>query len=173
MPGLGCLWNRLRLERWADGALSAAGTRFVTAHLNRCSTCHAEADRLTRLRTLVRSVALDPAEPDWSGFWPGVRARILSETPRPIRDAWWLPLWKPVWGHPRLAAGGLVVAALAALFVVWPGSNGQVPQASAAPVVVQDVWAPHPAQSVMVYSSPEEDVTVIWVFSSAAEDDES
>jgi hypothetical protein len=43
----------------------------------------------------------------------------------------------------------------------------------AAPVVVQDVSSADPDRSVMVYSSPDDDVTVIWVFNPGEQDEQS
>jgi hypothetical protein len=125
--------------------------------------------RLDRLRRLVRSAEV-PVDPDWSGFWPAVRLRIASEAPRPVREAWWLPFWKPVWGHPRVAMGSLAVSSLAAALVLWPSAPLTVPRA---PVVVQDVSTTDPNRSVMVYSNPDDDVTVIWVFNPEEQDDRS
>jgi hypothetical protein len=125
--------------------------------------------RLDRLRRLVRSAEV-PVDPDWSGFWPAVRLRIASEAPRPVREAWWLPFWKPVWGHPRVAMGSLAVSSLAAALVLWPSAPVTVPRA---PVVVQDVSTTDPNRSVMVYSNPDDDVTVIWVFNPEEQDDRS
>jgi hypothetical protein len=111
------------------------------------------------------------ADPGWSGFWPSVRARIPRQTPHPVRESWWLPFWKPVWGHPRVALGSVVVSTLAAALVLWP--SPQATKAVAAPVQVQDVSTADPDRSVMVYSSPDDDVTVIWVFNPAEQDEQS
>ncbi|HEV8438883.1 MAG TPA: hypothetical protein VGT40_12370 [Methylomirabilota bacterium] len=115
----------------------------------------------------------EPSEPDWSGFWPAVRAGIAREKSRPIRDPWWLPLWKPFWGHPRLALGGVMAGVLALIFSVWPGNDGQIPAAWAGPVVVQDVGTTDPDRSVMVYSTSDHTLTVIWLFSAEGSTEES
>lgn len=165
MLRLGCWWNRSRLGAYADGALeSGAQQRRVAAHLDRCISCHHESDRLARLRLLTRSIAAGVEEPDWSGFWPAIQARIAREAPRPIRDSWWLPAWKPFWGHPRISIAGAMAAGLLLTFGFWPGSE-DIPVASAVPVVVQDVGTEDADGSVMVYSRPG-DVTVIWLFGS-------
>jgi hypothetical protein len=109
------------------------------------------------------------ADPEWAGFWPAVRVRIASEAPRPVRESWWLPYWKPVWGHPRVALGSLMVSSLALGLMLWPGAPGTL----AAPVTVQEVSSADPDRSVMVYSSPDDDVTVIWVFNPAEQDEQS
>jgi hypothetical protein len=59
---------------------------------------------------------------------------------------------------------------MAAVFALtlsfWPGGGEVVvPGAAwAGPVVVQDVSSSDPHRGVMVYSNPDHDVTVIWVF---------
>lgn len=172
MPSLGCLWNRPRLERLVDGALGPRAGRAATSHAARCPRCGGEVEQLTRLRLLIRSSAPDVADPDWAGFWPAVRVRLAREAPRPVRESWWLPVWKPVWGHPRVALGSLMVSGLAAALVLWPGPQVTTPT-FAAPVVVQDVSSADPDRSVMVYSSPEDDVTVIWIFNPGEQDEQS
>jgi len=171
MPTPGCLWNRRRLEGLVDGALGSRGGRMAAEHVSGCASCRSEVERLRRLRLLVRSAHAEPAGPDWSGFWPSVRTRIARETPQPVRESWWLPFWKPVRGHPRVALGSVAVSTLAAALVLWP--SPQATKAVAAPVQVQDVSTADPNRSVMVYSSPDDDVTVIWVFNPAEHDEES
>ena len=172
MPTLGCLWNRSRLEGLVDGALPPRAQRATDGHVSRCRHCGPEVERLRRLRSLMQESQGAVADPDWSGFWPAVRMRIATEAPRPISEPWWLPLWKPVWGHPRVALGGLLVSSLVLALVIWPSTNVPTP-AAMAPVVVQDVSTTDPGRGVMVYSSPEDDVTVIWVFNPTEQDEQS
>ncbi|MBI2525531.1 MAG: zf-HC2 domain-containing protein [Candidatus Rokubacteria bacterium] len=169
MPTLGCLWYRSRLEAHADGALQGRAARAVSGHVGRCSACQATVERLSALRRLVSAEAIGVEEPEWSGFWPAVRRRIASEPPRPVAEVWWLPLWKPIWGHPRLATVTAALAASLLTFSLWPGREGELPAAWADPVVVQDVSTADPDGSVMVYHTPDRDVTVIWVFASQIE----
>jgi len=171
MPTLGCLWNRRRLEGFVDSALGSRAERMTAGHVSGCASCRIEMERLRRLRVLIRSAHAEVTDPDWSGFWPSVRTRIARETPNPVREAWWLPFWKPVWGHPRVAFGGVAVSTLAAALVLWP--SPQATKAVTAPVQVQDVSTADPNRSVMVYSSPDDDVTVIWVFNPAEQDEQS
>ncbi len=169
-----CLWNRSRLERYADGALSPRVKRSVEAHLARCGRCLLRVEGQMHLQGLVKSALPEPAEPDWAGFWPGVQARIVRDPPKAIRDPWWAPLWRPVWGHPRLAVSGAMVAALALIFTLWPGRGGQVPAVWAAgQVVVQDINTTDPERAVMVYSTPDQALTVIWLFPVEAGNSES
>ena len=172
MWGMTCAWVRSRLDRHADSALGERAERFVAAHLGHCDACRAAADELVRLKALVREESPQVADPDWSGLWVTIKARIVSEAPRPVRESWWVPFWKPVWGHPRLAFGGMLMMVLVTAFTFWPTDDA----AFASPVSVQDVSADDPQRSVMVYSSRAHGVTVIWVFGSSenvdANDDE-
>src|SRR5262245_43679397 len=170
MMTLGCLWTRPRLERHVDGALRARASRHIEAHLTSCSDCLERVESFRRLRALVRAASGNPPDPNWSGFWPAIRARIPREQPRPVRDSWWLPLWRPVWGHPRVALGGALAGALALGLMLWPAADDP---AWAGPVIVQDVSTPDPERSVMVYSSADKALTVIWLFNSGPAQDES
>ena len=162
MLSMSCAWVRPRLERHLDGAQGVRAGRFVAGHLERCAGCRAASEDLARLKVFVRQASPQAVEPDWSGFWVTVRARIMSEEPRPVRESWWFPFWKPVWGHPRLAFGAVLLAVLVTAFTFWPADD----TAYASPVHVQDVSADDPERSVMVYSSRAHGVTVIWVFGS-------
>ena len=163
MLSMNCAWARARLERHAEGALGDRAGRFVVSHLGRCAECRAASEEIARLKALVRRASPEAVEPDWSGFWATVRARIMTEEPRPVRESWWVPIWKPVWGHPRLAFGGVLLALLVTAFTFWPADDA----AFASPVSVQDVSADDPERSVMVYSSRAHGVTVVWVFGSS------
>ena len=170
MPSLSCLWNRARLGPFADVALPPRVTRAVARHLSGCASCRARVEHLTVLRSQVRGSAVDPSVPDWTGFWESIRSRIDIEPARPLREAWWLPFWKPVWGHPRVAlATGLATVTLLSVSF-WPGDESEFLPAWAGSVMVQDVGTEDPDGSVMVYSDPDRgadrSVTVIWVFAS-------
>ena len=68
-----------------------------------------------------------------------------------------------------------MVVVLAAILSLWPlpGREGQMPVAWAGPVVVQDVGTTDPEQPVMVYSTPDQALTVIWLFPSDGAREES
>ena len=89
-----------------------------------------------------------------------------------MRDSWWFPIWKPVWGHPRMAFGGALAAGLVAALMLWPAPATVTPT-SVSPVVVQDVSTADPDHSVMVYSNPDDEMTVIWVFNPSEQDEQS
>jgi hypothetical protein len=111
--------------------------------------------RLERLRGLVHSTFTVGADPDWTGFWAGVRGRILSERPRPWREAWG---WSP-----GLALGGALAGLFLLAALLWPIGPTEGP-ARPAGVVVNTVETAHPDGNLMVFSSSEDDMTVIWVF---------
>jgi len=173
MGVLGCLWNRPWLERYVDRALGSVLTRSVAAHLARCARCSAHVERHDQLQRLVKSALADVSEPDWAGFWPGVLAGIARDRPRAMTDPWWIPLWRPFWGHPRLALSSALAAGLALAVMFWPVSDNPGSVAWAGSVVVQDVSTPDPDQSVMVYESPDQTLTVIWLFDPSATTEES
>lgn len=172
MATLGCLWNRPRLERLVDGALDPRMGRATSQHVSHCQMCGSEVERLRRLRLLVKSTRVEVADPDWAPFWPAVHARIVRDRPQAMRDSWWFPIWKPVWGHPRMAFGGALAAGLAAAVMLWP-APAAFTTASVSPVVVQDVSTADPDHSVMVYSNPDDEMTVIWVFNPSEQDEQS
>ena len=160
MRYVGCLWTRSRLDAYADGELAGRIARWVEGHLHACSRCRARVDEAVVLATRVRDAALPVAEPDWQTFWPGIEARIRTVTTPVVRDPWWLPFWRPIWGHPRVAAlatASLLVVAGAGL---W---TGQDPDGPGGQVVVQDVATGRPDSAVMVYAGRREP-TVIWIF---------
>jgi anti-sigma factor RsiW len=161
MPGLACLWMRSRLDSFVDGALAGRAVRRVEAHVGDCPECRGRVQQARRLRALLRAAVPEPVAPDFSSFWAGVERRIGREPAKPVRDPWWFPLWRPVWGHPRLALSGALAVLLALTLSLWPADDG-----AWADVVVQDVSTPDPEHTVMVYSSPDRSLTVIWVFSS-------
>lgn len=172
MRTLGCLWIRPRVERLVDGALGPRSARIVQAHLGSCGDCETLADSTRRLRALVKASVGSGDDPNWSGFWTGIQSRI-QETPAraprrvPVKDAWWLPIWRPFWGHPRLSLGGALAAGLLAAFSLSGSLTDQALPPGEGSVIVENVSTPDPDKSVMVYSTPDQAVTVIWLLDSA------
>ena len=113
------------------------------------------------MKTLVAEVAAIP-EPDWTGFFPGIVRGIQDErrevAPAPRARTW--QLW------PRWAMGGAALATMALAFVLWQG--GRVPGSAEAGVVVNAAETENPGGTVMVYTSPEKDLAVVWVFDNDA-----
>jgi predicted anti-sigma-YlaC factor YlaD len=152
---LTCYLTRRRIGAWLDGALPDGTARVVATHLDGCAGCRGEAQILRRTRELVRAAAT-AAEPDWTGFWAGIVRGIEagSAGPARVRD-----LLAP---RRRFALVGALAAALLAV-TVWSGDSPTMPQLVTS-VALADTEYPH--GSVMVYTPPEDDMTVIWVFGS-------
>ena len=68
--------------------------------------------------------------------------------------------WSWGWAPPRLAFGALAAAIIAV--GVWQFASGPAP--SEASIVVNSAATEDPRAALMVYSTPERDVAVVWVF---------
>jgi hypothetical protein len=100
-----------------------------------------------------------PGEPaDWTGFWPGVVRGIEASGRQPVTAAAARRSWRP-----RLALGfGGALAALALTLTFWqPFLSPSQPEGD---VVVSAADTADPRGTVMVYTPPERDVAVVWVF---------
>lgn len=154
---LTCYRNRQRLGAYLDGALDQEAARSTAAHITSCARCQREAGELRRLRGLLQS-SLTPAEPDWTGFWPGIVRGVEDRRgvrPAPVSRSRWQSAWRPRWALGAVAA--LILAA-----GVWQLVPG--PRLSEAGVVVTSASTEDPRGTVMVYSTREQDVAVVWVF---------
>ena len=104
------LLARRRLGAYLDGALDAGGhPAAVVHHLDGCSRCRREVDGLRRMAILLRGPMPAVAEPDWTGFWPGI-VRGIQDAPSPgSRPA---PSLEPPWvlGGAAVAVGGLLLS---------------------------------------------------------------
>jgi anti-sigma factor RsiW len=151
---LGCYFKRRRIGAYLDGVLPGRQARAIAAHLEGCADCQETARTLGRLRELVRSAVVAP-EPDWAGFWPGIIRGIEAGTDlrAPTRP-------ERILRYPRAAIAGVVGAALLVV-TVWQGDSPVSPGGATAVAVAN---TEHPGGSVMVYTPPGDDMTVIWVF---------
>jgi Putative zinc-finger len=181
-----CWMVRRRLGAYRDGELAPAARASTESHLARCGECAAELASLGRLRTALALELAEPSAATWDAFWPQVRARlaVTDVEPAPWR------LWPSILGRPSLAFGSAVAMAavvLLAVFGPWqsirpretpriaeaprltpgsvtpaPGPGGVIPVSHPAVVVHSVETAPD--SSAMVFSNPDADVTVVWVF---------
>jgi anti-sigma factor RsiW len=155
---LTCYRTRRRIGAYLDAALDQETARSTATHLASCGSCQREAEELRRLHGLLRR-SLTPADPDWTGFWQGVVRGIEARRhagPVPVRRRWWQGAWHPRW------ALGVALAALALAVGVWQWAPG--PRPSEAGVLVTSASTEDPRGTVMVYSTKEQDVAVVWVF---------
>lgn len=165
---LGCLWIRRRIGPYLDRALPEGQVRGVARHLNGCARCRQWSYGQERLTALLRGLAVETTDPGWSEFWPGVRSRILSESPLAGRSSThlrWVSGVRTVWPlHwlPRLAVGSAMAALLLLGLFLWRSDDRVEPQIP--DIVVRAIEMPNPNTSVMVFSAPEHEMTVIWVF---------
>lgn len=167
-----CWLIRRRLGAYQDGELAPGARSRVEGHVARCPSCGRELAGLGRLRAALALDMADPPEAVWTAFWPQVRSRIGATAPAP--DPTWRRSWAAIPGRHRLAlAPALAAGALAVVAVVAPWQRA--PQEAPAPVpaiqsaaldqvVIQSIETEDPDVPVMVYASPESDVTVLWVF---------
>lgn len=153
---LTCYRARKWLGAYLDGALGEQDARWTERHLATCSTCQAETEELRRVKALVVEASTVP-EPDWTGFFPGIVRGIQDEervlAPAAPRRGWrWWPQW---------AMGGAALATAGLALVLWQG--GGVPDPAQASVHVTDADTEDPGATVMVYTSAEKDLAVVWL----------
>lgn len=158
---LTCYRTRHRIGAYLDGALDEPTARRTAAHLKACTACGRQAEELRRLRSLLRRTLAPAAEPEWTGFWHGI-VRGIEEGERvtpapPARGAWgWM-------ATPRWALGGALAAALLLSLGLWQLAPGPGSPPADGTVLVTSALTEDPRGTVMVYSTPEQDVAVVWV----------
>jgi len=156
---LTCYRTRKRIGAYLDRALDAETASATAAHITSCERCGREAETLRRLHRLLQQ-SLAPAQPDWTGFWQGVVRGIEDgRTARPTAPPrrWWQQAWRPRW-----AVGSALAAALLVTVGFWQWAPPPAP--AQAGVMVTSARTEDPRGTVMVYSTPEQDVAVVWVF---------
>jgi hypothetical protein len=105
--------------------------------------------------------SLRTGDPDWTGFWQGVvrgvedqrlRAPLPERAPR-------RPVWRSQW-----AMGGALAAMVLLSVTLWQNLGVSPTSMAEAPIVVNAASTGEPDGSVMVYSTSDKAVTVVWVF---------
>ncbi len=158
---LTCYRTRRRIGAYLDGALDDRQAARAGAHIAACARCRAEVDGLRRLSAMLRRGLRAPVPAEWTGFWEGVRRGI--EAPRVEPSVRTRPAWR--W-HPRLAVGAVAVLVLVVSVALWQIPRGAVPPGADAMISVTSADTDDPRGTVMVYSPPERDLTVVWLFTS-------
>ena len=160
MAVLTCYRTRRHIGAYLDGALDDRAQRSAAAHVSTCPRCQHDAEKLRRLRAALQRHLPPPPPPDWTGFWAGVVREIEDDrhvTPAPAPRRWARLLWRP-----RIAFGGALAAAALISLTLWQAYAP--PMLPAGAVVVWSARTEAPGGTVMVYSPPEQDIAVVWVF---------
>lgn len=158
-----------RLGAYVDGHLDDSRRRRLEAHVGSCQGCAAELQRLLTVRDHMRGcLAVSLPAQDAARFWENVERKIhegkaarWSRVDR-LRELFWI--------HPRLwwasaAVLGTTVLLFTADLVLRPSIPPPAPLAPMdAPVrtVVESVEG-GPNSSVVLFSTPDEQLKIIWV----------
>lgn len=158
MGVLTCYLTRRRIGAYLDGVLEGRSAQAAARHLTTCGRCRHEADSLRHLQAALRRTLRAPAAPDWTGFWPGI-VRGIEERRRDRVPA---GARARILARPRLAFGGALAAAVVVSLTLWQLLSP--PVAPGATATVRSADTEHPGATVMVYTSAEQDLAVVWVF---------
>ena len=124
-------------------------------HIAGCARCHAELVSLRRLAAMLRETSRSPVLPDWTGFWERVRRGIEG----PGVELRTRPRWRP-----RLVVGTAAAFAIGTAVILWQLPRSPFISQAAAEISVSSADTNHPRGTVMIYSPPEKDLAVVWVF---------
>ncbi len=159
------------LGAWLDGELGHADAEQIQRHVEGCPSCSGERRRLERLQVVLRSVLeAESSRVAFVPFWDGVRRRISEARPRPARLWEWA---RPAFYPQRLAwAVPVAIVFLLAIFSLlqyspgwrWGGNRGNG--------AAVDSIDGH-GLNVAVLRESKTKTTVIWLFESQEEDDET
>jgi len=182
MQSISCRLTQKRLGAFQDGELDPTARARAEAHLAGCPACAGELAALGRLRTALSTPVAGPPDAVWDAFWPQVRSRIAATAPEEAPAPF--PTWLSGLGAWRFAIGSALAVALALLVVMapWqrqpdqpeapriamPAAPAVVPRGGLPAVtpaaVVESVETGDPQSSVMVFTNPDAEMTVVWVF---------
>lgn len=158
---LTCYRTRRRIGAYLDGALDERQAAQAGAHIATCARCQAELDGLRRLSAMLRRGLRAPVPTQWTGFWEGVRRGI--EAPRREPAVRTRPAWR--W-RPGFAVGAVAMLVLAVSVAVWQMPRGAVTTGGTGMISVTSADTDDPRSTVMVYTPPERDLAVVWLFTS-------
>lgn len=110
---MNCKIARGLISEYVDGHLGGSKLERFEAHIAICAACALDVEETKDLVASLSSLAVNKSPID---CWTRVRAKILI-TPQ-TRPQWWR------WAiRPMVAAPTALVAALLALFLLWPGQD--------------------------------------------------
>ena len=105
---------------------------------------------------MLRQSAPPAPLPEWTGFWEGIVRRIDAPAVKPRSH----PRWRP-----RLVAAGAGAAlAVGVSVAVWQAPWSPFASQASAAISVNSADTTHPRGTVMVYTPPEKDLAVVWLF---------
>ncbi len=160
-----CWRTQKALGPYRDGELSPGRRTRVERHLAECPACRTEVAQLDRMAALLCTPISSPPDAVWQAFWSQVRVRLSTvERSRPL--PWVVRWWPPLLTQPRFAMGSAALAVALVVFGTWQGIQWMGSPSAITPlgVVVQSVESDDPNSTVMVFSHPDQELTVVWVF---------
>jgi anti-sigma factor RsiW len=158
---LRCYRTRRRIGAYLDGALDERDAARAGTHIAACGRCQGEVDSLRRLSAMLRRGLHAPVPADWTGFWEGIRRGIEAPRREPSVST------HPAWGwRPRFAVGAVAMLLLVVSVALWQMPRGAVTTGAGETISVTSADTDDPQSTVMVYSPPERDLAVVWLFTS-------
>ena len=112
-----------QLLRYLDGELSNSAARKTTEHLQTCSNCALERDRLRQQLTTIREAQVEvfePSLPPPPKPWPRLEPRLEA-----VGNKRLVPVWKPLVAfvggllRPPFAYAGTALTLLLIALLVW------------------------------------------------------
>jgi hypothetical protein len=153
---LTCYRTRRRIGAYLDDALGDRASSRAAAHIGTCARCQSELVSLRRLATMLRQSAPVAPLPEWTGFWEGIVRRI-DASPVAMRAR---PRWRP-----RLVAASAAALVVGVSVALWQTPWSPSTSRAVAAISVNSADTTHPGGTVMVYTPPEKDLAVVWLFS--------
>lgn len=164
-----CAAIHAALGAYVDGELREVKRRRLEAHLTSCQRCSSELARLQAVRRGIRrSLVVSLPGEDARQFWDGVERKIEAATPRP----WWTldRMHEMFWFYPGLkwasaAVLGTTVLLFAADMLRRPSFPPPTPlvQTEMTPTTVVESVEGGPNSSVVLFSTPDQQLKIIWV----------
>ncbi|MGH7775486.1 MAG: zf-HC2 domain-containing protein [Candidatus Binatia bacterium] len=156
------------LGAWLDGEMSHSEAGEIRGHLQECPLCLGEKTQLERLQTSLKSfLERRASKVDFDPFWHGVRERILEKRPWHVRLLDWA---RPALYPQRLAW------AIPVVIVLLLGSLSLerfFPEGASANNLTRVESIDSHGFNVALFRESETKTTVIWLFESQEEEDES
>jgi anti-sigma factor RsiW len=158
-----------RLGAYIDGELAESRRQSLEAHIGSCQSCSAELDQLRTLRDHLRqSLTVSLAGQDVQRFWDNVERKIQEAKARR-----WLSLDRVrelFWFYPKLkwasaAVLGTTVLLFTADLLLRPAIPPPTPlgPTDARPKTVVESVEGGPNSSVVLFSTPDQQLKIIWV----------